>query len=180
MLGEQAPLFADAIDSLMAQAALTSDSNLRDTLLLAVAKQGDVAGRDRLADLALETGRPGLHAAAAEALFLVRDRSPTRAARFEPHLLRGRAASVSTSMALAIGATGDKAAVLALARTLRMNPDRSALVVPLLFGAIFGEEGLADGIAAILPDKINDGLAAAFNGDALAPRPEIWAKVGDA
>lgn len=170
LLGEQASLFADAIDSLMAQAAVTSDSYLRDALLLAVAKRGDVAGRDRLADLALETGRPSLHAAAAEALFLVGDWSPNRAARFEPHLLRGRAATVSTSMALAVGSTGDKAAVLALARTLYMNPDRSALVVPLLFGAIFGEEGLADGIAAILPEKTSDGLVAAFNGDALAPR----------
>ena len=170
LLGEQAPLFADAIDTLMARAAVTPDSDLRDALLLAVAKQGDVAGRDRLADLALELGRPGLHAAAAEALFLVADRSPARAARFEPHLLGGRAASVVTSMALVVGATGDKAAVLALARALYMNPDRSALVVPLLYGAIFGEEGLADGIAAILPDEIRDGIALAFSDDALAPR----------
>ncbi len=170
LLSDQGPLFADAIDTLLTRAAVTNDSDLRDALLLAVAKQGDVAGRDRLADLALEMGRPGLHAAAAEALFLVRDRSPARAARFEPHLLGGRAASVVTSMALAVGATGDKAAVLALARTLYMNPDRSALVVPLLFGAIFGEAGLSDGIAAILPDDIRDGLALAFNGDALAPR----------
>lgn len=170
LLGEQAPLFADAIDTLTAQAAVTNDSDLRDALLLAVAKQGDVAGRDRLADLALEIGRPGLHAAAAEALFLVGDQSPARAARFEPHLLGGRTASVVTSMALAVGATGDKAAVLALARTLYMEPDRSALVVPLLFGAIFGEDGLADEIAAILPDEIRDRLTLAFTGDALAPR----------
>ncbi|MHB8286482.1 MAG: hypothetical protein ACYDD1_17665, partial [Caulobacteraceae bacterium] len=170
LLGEQAPLFGDAIDTLMTRAAVTPDSDLRDALLLAVAKQGDVAGRDWLADLALEIGRPSLHAAAAEALFLVGDRSPARAARFEPHLLGRPAASVVTSMALAVGATGDKAAVLALARTLYMNPDRSALVVPLLYGAIFGEDGLADGIAAILPDEISDRLVVAFSGDALAPK----------
>lgn len=178
LLGEQAPLFADAIDTLMAQAAVTSDSNLRDALLLAVAKQGDSAGRDRLADLALEIGRPGLHVAAAEALFLVGDRSPARAARFEPHLLRGRAASVATSMALAVGATGDKAAVLALTRALYMNPDRSALIAPLLFGAIFGEDGLFDAIAALLSDNVRDGLAAAFNGEALAPR-QLLDALGD-
>ncbi|WP_372922120.1 hypothetical protein [Roseovarius sp.] len=172
LLGEQAPLFADAIDTLMARAAVTSDSALRDALLLAVAKQGNVAGRDRLADLVLEIGRPGLHAAAAEALFLVGNRSPACAARFEPSILRGRerAASVVTSMALAVGATGDKAAVLELARTLYMNSDRSALVVPLLFGSIFGEDGLYDAIAALLPDNVRDGLFAAFTGEALAPR----------
>lgn len=170
LLGEQAPLFADAIDILMAQAAVTSDSSLCDALLLAVAKQGDSVGRDRLADLALEIGRPGLHVAAAEALFLVRDRSPARASRFELHLRRGRAASVVTSMALAVGATGDKASVIALARELYLNPDRSALVAPLLFGAIFGEEGLYDAIAELLSDSLRDGLFAAFEGEALAPR----------
>ncbi|NVK23075.1 MAG: hypothetical protein HWD86_11210 [Kangiellaceae bacterium] len=172
LLGEQASLFADAIDILMAEAAVTSDSGLRDALLLAVAKQGDVAGRDRLADLALEFGRPGLHSAAAEALFLAGDRSDARAARFEPHILRGhgRAASVVTSMALVVGATGDKTAVLALARKLFVNPDRSALVVALLFGSIFGEDGLYDELAAILSDEVRDGLLAAFTDGALAPR----------
>ncbi|NOV19185.1 hypothetical protein E5S70_24405 [Ensifer adhaerens] len=139
-------------------------------MLVAVAKQGDVAGRDRLADIALEIGRPGLHAAAAEALFLAGDRSPNRAARFEQHLLSGRAPNVAIGMALAVGATGDKTAALTLARSLYMNQDRSALVVPLLFGAVFGEDGLDDEIAALLPDKIRDGLVLAFNGDTLAPR----------
>lgn len=170
LLSEQAPLFADAIDTLITRAAVTSDPDLRDALLVAVAKQGDVAGRDRLADIALEIGRPGLHAAAAEALFLAGDRSPNRAARFEQHLLSGRAPNVAIGMALAVGATGDKNAVLTLARSLYMNQDRSALVVPLLFGAVFGEEGLDDEIAALLPDTIRDGLVLAFNGDTLAPR----------
>ncbi|MBA4806853.1 hypothetical protein [Brevundimonas sp.] len=170
LLRDQAPLFADAIDTLMARAAATSDPDLRNALLLAVAKQGDIAGRDRLADLALEVGRPGLHAAAAEALFLAGDRSAVRASRFEPHLRAGRAAPVVISMALAVGATGEKAATLTLARTLRMDPDRSALVVPLLFGAIWGEEGLYDAIAALLPQDIRDGLTGAFSDQGLAPR----------
>ncbi|MFK0204725.1 hypothetical protein [Agrobacterium sp. NPDC090283] len=170
LLGDQAPLFADAIDTLMTQAAVTSDPDLRNALLLAVAKQGDVAGRDRLADIALEIGRPRLHGAAAEALFLSGDRSPIRAARFEKHLLSDGAPNVAVSMALVVGSTGDKTAVLTLARTLYMNPDRSALVVPLLLGAAFGEEGLMDAIAALLPDEIRTGLALAFNEDVLAPR----------
>lgn len=170
LLSQQAPIFADAIETLLARAAVTSDSELRDALLMAVAKQGDFAGRDRLADMALEIGRPALQAAAAEALFLAGDRSPNRAARFEQRLLSGRAPNVAISMALAMGSTGEKTAVLPLARTLYMNPDRSALVVPLLFGALFGEEGLADAIATLLPDEIRERLALAFHGDTLAPR----------
>ncbi|MBK1969757.1 hypothetical protein JIX59_10445 [Brevundimonas diminuta] len=178
LLGEQAPLFADAIETVMNRAAVTADSDLRDALLLAVAKLGDDVGRDRLADLALEIGRPALHAAAAEALFIAGDRSPTRAARFEPHVLGGRAPEVVIGMALAMGATGDKTAVLEAARALYMNPDRSALVVPLLFGAIYGEDGLVDAIAALLPDAMRDALMQAFNGDVLATRPLLDA-LGD-
>ncbi|WP_321365466.1 hypothetical protein [uncultured Celeribacter sp.] len=73
-------------------------------------------------------------------------------------------------MALAVGATGDKTAVLALARKLFVNPDRSALVVALLFGSIFGEDGLYDELAAVLSDEVRDGLLAAFTDGALAPR----------
>lgn len=170
LLCDQAPLFADAIDELVARAEATSDPELRNVLLLAVANQGDAAGRDRLADMALETGRPRLHASAAEALYLDGSRSPDRAARLEKHLLSGRAPKVAIGMALAVGATGDKNATLTLARSLYMNPDRSVLVVPLLYGAVSGEQGLADAIAKLLPDEISNCLALAFSGNALAPR----------
>lgn len=170
LLGEQSPLFADAIETVMNRAAVTADPDLRDALLLAIAKQGDDGGRDRLADLALEIGRPALHAAAAEALFLAGERSPDRALSFKPHILGGRAPEVVIGMALAMGATGEKTAVLDVARTLYMNTDRSALVVPLLFGALFGEDGLADAIASLLPDEMRKGLIKAFNEEGLAPR----------
>lgn len=164
LLGDQAPIGAAVADTALQVAANTDDPELRWLLMAALARQAGDHGQDMLTDLAVEVGRPVLHAAAASALYAGGAMGPQRARRFnKAHLLR-RPANVAVNMALAVGASGAVEPTLALAKALVADTDRKALVFAMLFSAIGREDDLADRLAPLLPVPLTLALKAMVEG----------------
>ena len=170
LLAKQAPLSPETMELLLATALETEDEDLRHALMGAVAQRGGDKGLDRLADIALEQGRPAIHAAAALAIYRAGVVAPARAARFDRQHLTRRVAWVANNMALAVGATGEPAATLRLAKDLAGNPERAALLIPMIFAALTRDVGLANAIAGLLPDAVSQGMKAAVEGGEPMPR----------
>lgn len=170
LLAQQAPLSPDTVETLLATALETEDTDLLHALLGAVAAQGGDTGLDRLADIALEQGRPTIHAAAAHALYRAGVVAPSRAARFDLQQLTRRAAWIANNMALAVGATGEPDATLRLAKAIGADPQRAALLIPMSFAALRRDLDLANAIAGLLPEAVSQGMKAALEGGAPMPR----------
>ncbi len=148
------------IDDLMRVVGTTRDADVQTRLLRGLVRNGSEAGRARVLALAMAFGSPPLHRYAADAMIAECDKlQPDEASSIPDIQLLKRIAGVALPLSLLVGCRASEKRVLEVAEKLAEEPQRIALLIPLMLGAFDQSEDLGAKVRNLLPLPLQTSFA---------------------
>ena len=155
-------------------ACTTNDSDVRDKLLGAIAKNGGREGRSRVFGLALSRENTALAIDASWALFHVSEElDVVDVSAITLRELAVRPPAVAVPMAMIVGRAAGSDQIIDATKSLITRPTRNALIVPLMVASAVRDATIAGEIGKLLPRELNSAMHDLFQGGPKLPRDAL-------